>query len=154
METTYSALDAPLENTLRPTKKCTTCCKEHNVNAFIGSRNQETKTCNMCREKNNIQNAKRDREHYNATARKNDAKPERKEVKKKWKENNYEKIATAWMKSRKKQIENLGVKEYLKKMRKVRTNGEIIIPTKLNKSMKIREKTRMARIKYTWEPQN
>lgn len=115
METTYSALDAPLENTLRPTKKCTTCCKEHNINSFIGSRNQETKTCNVCRERNNIQNAKRDRDHYNALARKNDAKPERKEVKKKWKENNYEKIANTWMKSRKKQIENLGVKEYLKK---------------------------------------
>jgi hypothetical protein len=94
-------------------KLCTFCCKEHPIENFKGVFG-ETKTCQRCREQNKIQDAKRDREHRNATARVNDSKPERIEVKKEWKENNYEKVAGYWMKSRQRLIE-AGIKNYLQR---------------------------------------
>ena len=57
---------------------------------------------------------KRDKEHRNEIARKNDSRPERIEVKKQWKEDNYEKVAEYCMNSRQHKIERVGVEEYLK----------------------------------------
>jgi len=97
------------------TKYCTTCCKELSMDNFVGALSTITKTCIKCRENNKKQDAKRDKEHRNELARKNEAKPENKEVKAKWKEENYEKVAKIWMDSRERQIENLATEEYLKK---------------------------------------
>jgi len=97
------------------TKYCTTCCKELSMDNFVGALSTITKTCIKCRESNKIQDAKRDKEHRNEIARKNEAKPENKAVKAKWKEDNYEKVAKIWMDSRERQIENIGTEEYLKK---------------------------------------
>jgi len=97
------------------TKYCTSCCKELSIDNFVGVLSTITKTCINCRENNKIQDAKRDKEHRNEIARKNEAKPENRAVKAKWKEDNYEKVAKTWMDSRERQIANLGTEEYLKK---------------------------------------
>ena len=94
-------------------KSCTVCCKVLPLSMFDGVKGV-TKTCQTCRDNNKKQDAKRDKEHRNEVARKNEAKPECKAVKQAWRENNYEKVATNWMNSRKKKIEMLGVDEYLK----------------------------------------
>uniref|UniRef100_A0A6C0I5H7 Uncharacterized protein n=1 Tax=viral metagenome TaxID=1070528 RepID=A0A6C0I5H7_9ZZZZ len=97
-------------------KCCSSCCKEFPLEQFIGERHTAiTKTCKKCREIGKICDNKRDKEHRNEVARKNDAKPENKAVKSKWKEENYEKVAKIWMDSRERQLENLGTEEYLKK---------------------------------------
>lgn len=95
-------------------KGCTGCLKILPIQDFIGIRKEETKLCNTCRENNRIQDMKRDKEHRNEIARVNDAKPERVEVKKQWKEDNYEKVAEYWMNSRQHKIEKIGVDEYWK----------------------------------------
>ena len=98
-----------------PTEKgCTTCCKVLPMDQFIGVRTAYTLTCKTCREDNKTQDLKRDKDHRNEIARKNDSKPERVEVKKQWKENNYEKVAEYWMNSRQHKIERVGIEEYLK----------------------------------------
>jgi len=102
------------ENKLISTKQCTTCCKEYSIDQFIGMKNNITKTCKNCRDNNKIQDAKRNKEHRNEVARKNEAKPERKAVKAKWNEENYDKVAKKWMDCRQRKIEKLGTEEYLK----------------------------------------
>jgi hypothetical protein len=96
------------------TKFCTTCCKELHIDNFVGALSIITKTCMSCRENNKIHNLNRDKEHRNEVARINDAKPERIEVKQRWKEENYEKVAKYSMDSREKKIETLGVDEFWK----------------------------------------
>lgn len=61
---------------------CTTCCKDQPIDQFEGAKGQITKTCQCCREDNKKQNQRRDKEHTNEIARKNDKTPERLEVKK------------------------------------------------------------------------
>ena len=107
-----SAVDSITMNT-NIEKSCTVCCKVLPLSMFDGVKGV-TKTCQTCRDNNKKQDAKRDKEHRNEVARKNEAKPECKAVKQAWRENNYEKVATNWMNSRKKKIETLGVDEYLK----------------------------------------
>ena len=96
------------------TKNCTTCFKNCPMDFFIGAKKQITKTCKICRDGNKKQDMKRDKEHRNELARKNDSKPERIAVKNQWKENNYEKVAENWMNSRQKRMETIGVEQYLK----------------------------------------
>ena len=105
----------PLENELNETKKCNSCKKELPISSFIGVKNVITKGCAQCREKNKISDRKRDKTHRNEIARKNDKKDERKAVKAKWNEENYDKVAKNWMDYRQRKIENLGTEEYLKK---------------------------------------
>lgn len=104
-----------LENILQTNKVCTNCLKEHPINHFNGVKNNITKTCKGCREEFKKNDLKRDKEHRNAVARKNEAKPERKAVKAKWEEENYDKVAKKWMDYRERQMEKLGMDEYLKK---------------------------------------
>jgi len=89
----------------RTTKFCTTCIEELPLCQFIGEKSGETKTCLDCRANNKVQDKKRDKEHRNELARKNEAKPERKEVKKEWAENNYEKVALKTMNYRQRKME-------------------------------------------------
>jgi hypothetical protein len=100
---------AVLENDLivsdRTIKFCRTCIKELPLDKFVGEKLGETKTCIDCRANNKIQDAKRDKERRNELARKNEAKPERKEVKKEWAENNYEKVALKTMNYRQRKME-------------------------------------------------
>ena len=63
--------ETPLKNTLLETKYCTTCCTELSMDYFIGVSVGVTTTCSICRERNKIQNEKRDREHRNETVRNN-----------------------------------------------------------------------------------
>lgn len=63
---------AMLENPSDMTNKiCTVCCKEQNLSEFIFTDERLTKTCQTCRLQNKTQNAKRDKDHRNALARKN-----------------------------------------------------------------------------------
>jgi hypothetical protein len=93
------------------TKCCTNCKQNTPTQHFIGNKNQILKTCIKCRERD----SRRDKTHRNELARICDKKPERKLVKSKWKEQNYEKVATYWMNSRQHKIEELGIEEYLKR---------------------------------------
>ena len=84
--------------------ECTRCRKMKPLEAFKGNVG-ETKTCTVCREANKRADEKRDMERVRELARKNAAKPERKEVKQVWKEANYEKVAKYWMDARARLIE-------------------------------------------------
>ena len=93
---------------------CTTCCQELENSLFVGVNGGNTKTCKNCRERNHIQDQKRDKEHRNELDRIASKKPERKEVKQQWNENNYEKVAMKSMNYRQRQIET-DVEGYLNK---------------------------------------
>ena len=93
---------------------CSTCCQEFENCLFVGVNGGNTKTCKNCRERNHIQDQKRDKEHRNELDRIASKKPERKEVKQKWNENNYEKVAMKGMNYRQRQIET-DVEGYLNK---------------------------------------
>ena len=103
-----------LTNTVITEKTCTTCCQVYPIESFAGVKGVTTKTCVKCREDNKKQDSKRDKEHRNAVARVSEQKPARIEVKKQWKEANYEKVAETWMNSRQNRIERIGVDEYAK----------------------------------------
>ena len=92
---------------------CGSCGKSWSKDMFEG-KNGSTKTCSMCRERNKLQDEKRDKKHRNALARIAEQKTERKEKKQEWKENNYEKVALTTMNYRQRQIEN-DMDSYLKK---------------------------------------
>jgi hypothetical protein len=94
-------------------KLCSVCCKNHPLDFYNGVKG-ETKTCKICREQNKKCDEKRDKEHRRELERKNSKKPENIEIKKKWKENNYDKVAGAWMKYRQNKLNTLGTEEYLK----------------------------------------
>ena len=93
---------------------CSTCCQELENSLFVGVNGGNTKTCKNCRERNRIQDQTRDKEHRNELDRIASKKPERKEVKQQWNENNYEKVAMKSMNYRQRQIET-DVEEYLNK---------------------------------------
>ena len=94
--------------------QCPTCYEVYNHSLFIGVKGDVVKTCKYCRDKNKIQDAKRDKEQRRAMGRIYDNKPERKEKKKEWEKNNYDKRCKINLKSRQKAIQN-GVGEYLKR---------------------------------------
>lgn len=95
------------------TKACNTCLQVVSLDCFQGI-HCETITCNLCRDTNKRADANRNKEHVQKLARKNAAKPERKEVKQAWKDENYDKVATYWIDARKKAIET-DLEGYLKK---------------------------------------
>jgi len=94
--------------------QCSTCFEVYNNSLFIGAKGDIVKTCKHCRDKNKVQDAKRDKDHRRAMGRIYDNKPKRKENKKEWERNNYEKRCKINLKSRQKAIQK-GVKEYLKR---------------------------------------
>jgi hypothetical protein len=98
-------------------KICSTCAREYPNNHFIKGilinaidneenthKSPNTKTCATCRTQNMTQNKKRDQDHVNEIARKNDKKPERIAVKQRWKEDNCEKVSLNSLKSRGRKI--------------------------------------------------
>ena len=91
----------------------------------------DTVTCLGCRITNKRADDKRNKEHVNELARVNAAKPERIAVKKEWKENNYDKVATYWVESRAKSIEE-NTEEYLKKNAENAKNWRLANPEKVN----------------------
>lgn len=93
---------------------CSTCCQELENSLFVGVNGGNTKTCKNCRDSNHIQDQKRDKEHRNELDRIASKKPERKEVKQQWNENNYEKVVMKSMNYRQRQIET-DVEGYLNK---------------------------------------
>ena len=96
-------------------KTCTVCCKTATVEMFQGVKGVITKTCKTCRDMNKKNDMKRDKEHRNTLARIASKNPERITVKQVWKEENYEKVAETWQKSRNKRLVTVGEEEYLKR---------------------------------------
>jgi hypothetical protein len=94
-------------------KQCSVCCKLFPLEYYKGLHG-ETRTCQECRECYKKADEKRDKEHVNELARKNEKKPERREVKQQWKEENYEKVALYDLNYKAKQIE-MDMEGYLKK---------------------------------------
>lgn len=58
-----------LSNKIITTKLCTTCCKELDVEEFVGENNDQTKTCKTCRTDNKVQDGRRDKTHRNEVVR-------------------------------------------------------------------------------------
>ena len=87
-------------------KMCSVCCQEFPIESFSGIKGDNLKTCKACREGNKLQDTRRDRDHRNALARVNDQKEERKEVKKQWNEDNYEKVVMKTLNYRQRRIES------------------------------------------------
>ncbi len=94
-------------------KQCSACAKLQPLDQYRGIHGV-TKTCQGCRDSNKRADLKRDKEHVKEIANKNAAKPERKEVKKAWKEKNPEKVASYYLDARKRLIEK-DLEGYLKK---------------------------------------
>jgi len=94
-------------------KQCSACTRLFSMDQFQGIHGI-TKTCQVCRDSNKRADLKRDKEHVKEMANKNAAKPERKEVKQVWKENNPEKVVSYWLDARKRLIEQ-DLEGYLKK---------------------------------------
>jgi hypothetical protein len=90
-----AAAEVPKENGM---KTCSVCCKKQDDSEFIGIHG-ETKTCRDCRDAFKRADEKRDNEHVKELARENSQKPERKEVKKEWRENNKDKVEGYWIKN-------------------------------------------------------
>ena len=93
-------------------KQCTGCHKMHPLEAFNGLVG-ETKQCTVCREVNKRADEKRDKEHVKELSRKNSAKPERKAVKKLWRDKNADKMLSYCLNSRAKKIKE-DAEKYLK----------------------------------------
>jgi hypothetical protein len=94
-------------------RKCNTCFIILPFDKFKGQHG-DTVTCLGCREANKRADEKRDKDHVNELARANAAKPERVAVKKEWKENNFDKVATYWVEARARLIKS-NIEGYLKK---------------------------------------
>ena len=115
-------------------KPCTVCCRVKPMEDFVGCRNEATKQCRTCRDDNKRQDACRDKQHINALARANSKKPERIAVKNEWKENNYEKIASYWLKYRQNKMNRLGIDEYLNQNAKDAQNWRNNNPEKVKQN--------------------
>ena len=95
-------------------KPCTVCCKVLPMEMYQGEKKESiTKMCRSCRDICKRNDANRDKEHRNKVAREAERKPERIAVKQAWKEENYEKVAETWQKSRHKRMEKMGLENYL-----------------------------------------
>jgi hypothetical protein len=135
-------------------KQCPTCYEVYDNSLFIGVKGDVVKTCKHCRDKNKIQDAKRDKEQRRAMGRVYDNKPERKEKKKEWEKNNYDKRCKIYLISRQKAIQN-GVGEYLKRnaenMKKWRENNpekQKIVNVNKKKSYKVKYSNYKRSAKY------
>lgn len=117
-------------------KQCSNCCKMCPLDHFNGVHG-DTKTCQDCRDYFKKMDEKRDKEHVNELARKNEKKPERREVKEKWKEENYEKVALADLNYKARQIEN-DQEGYLKRQAENAKNWRDANPEKVKKMNKQR----------------
>lgn len=96
-------------------KICSHCYKKYPLIDFVGKKeNTTTANCITCRNENAERDKKRDVEHRREVARINDKKEECKQVKKEWKENNYDKVVKTWTAYRGRQM-NENQEEYLKK---------------------------------------
>jgi hypothetical protein len=95
-------------------KTCTTCRKVLSMDMFQGEKaGVTTKTCRPCRDDNKKQDAKRDLEHRNALARVTAAKPERKQNKRAYRDENHEKMVQYDLTSKARRLESLGPEGYL-----------------------------------------
>ena len=95
-------------------KTCTTCCKVFPMDMFRGEKaGTITKTCRPCRDDNKKQDENRDREHRNALARVAEAKPEFKQKKRAYRDENPEKGVQYDLTSKSRRLENLGPEGYL-----------------------------------------
>ena len=93
-------------------QQCSTCCKMYPLDAFKGPRG-ENKTCSVCREANKRADEKRDMERVRELSCKNSVKPERKEVKARWRDKNADKELSYCLNARAKKI-NEDTEKYLK----------------------------------------
>jgi hypothetical protein len=85
---------------------CTVCCKSQPESMYIGLKGI-TKTCSSCRVSFAREDQRRDKEHVKELARVNAQKPERKEVKRKWRLENMDKFIGYWIKFLVKHINEL-----------------------------------------------
>lgn len=95
-------------------KQCSVCCQSRPIDMYSGAGGAEMKTCKPCRDENKRQDEKRDKDHRRELDRIASQKPERKAVKREWRESNPEKVAMGWLNYRDRQ-HNENQEEYLKR---------------------------------------
>lgn len=97
-------------------KICNNCNKKYEQKNFINKNTgQLTLRCLKCREKQNVLDKKRNKEHVSEIRRFNESKPERKETKRIWNKNNKDKTIEYSLKGRAKAIEKNGIDAYREK---------------------------------------
>jgi hypothetical protein len=96
-------------------KLCDTCHLISEIKYYIGNKNNETKQCLICRERNSRADANRKNRKRN-WKEELDKNPERKAKKQLWKEQNAELIRKYYTESRMIRKERMGIEEYLKLM--------------------------------------
>jgi hypothetical protein len=129
----YRAEDHAARNNLVKTeteKQCSNCCKMFPLEHYKGLKKDDNKMCQDCRAYCKKQDEKRDKEHINELARKNEKKPERREVKKQWVENNPEKVILSDLNYKARQIEE-DQEAYLKKQAENAKNWRTANPEKV-----------------------
>lgn len=94
-------------------KSCTTCCKVLPMDMFRGEKGIITKTCRSCRDDNKKQDENRNREQRNSLARVAAAKPERKQNKRAYRDENPEKMVQYDLQAKANRLERLGAEGYL-----------------------------------------
>ena len=94
-------------------KQCSVCCQRRPIEMYCGPGGVETKTCRPCRDDFKKQNEKRDIEHIRELERINSQKPERKAVKREWREANPENVVMGYLNYRDRQHSE-NQEEYLK----------------------------------------
>ena len=152
-ENTYGKMriDKFKENKLLDTNICTSCgikCEEFE---FIGHFGKITTTCSMCRYVNKRADEKR---KYDEKRKEYKQKYEKKEevieTRKKWKQNNYEKVTKYWIEYRGKMIKS-DLNNYLKRnaefMKKYRENNKEKFE-EINKQNKLNDNYKLQYYKY------
>jgi hypothetical protein len=125
-------------------KQCIECEKMYPIQQYI-SNNTERTRCETCREKSKIYEQRRDKDHRREMGKIYDSKPQRKELKKEWIQNNLKKVIETSIRSRlKRRKEN--IHEYLKKQAEHAKNWRERHPEKVDEYNKFRIQS----IKYSF----
>lgn len=136
---------------------CISCGRECEEIEFIGYLGKLTQKCGHCRYLSKIADEKRKNDEHRKESKKEYEKtPEVKEMRKKWRENNYDKVTRYWIEYRGKMIES-DLTGYLKRnaerMKKYRDEHEEMFE-EIYKKQKIDDKYRLKYYKYRAEHHN
>lgn len=136
---------------------CISCGRECDELEFIGNLGKITQTCGNCRYLNKIADEKRKNDEHRKEYKKEYEKtPEVKEMRKKWRENNYDKVTKYWIEYRGKMIDS-DLKGYLKRnaerMKKYRDENEEMFK-EINSKRNVNDKYKIGYYKYRAEHHN
>jgi hypothetical protein len=110
---------------------CTKCGTEQHLEAFVGPLGQRTKHCQTCRNRQQVQEAKRDTAHVNARQRVASKAPERVAVKQAYQEAHPVQMYESSLTCRQRQKETMGLDDYKAKAAKQAADWREANPEKM-----------------------